>query len=204
MPTFNNRLAAITGEDVRSALRSMRQGKATGADGWRPYELAALPVPWTDMLATFLTQWEGTGQWPDALRQNIIALVPKPGAAHEKQLRPIGLLSYVYRMWMVIRKQHLSAWSKTLHSGRHQGAAELATRTRIDMELDHWRGLFTLLALLDCSKCYERVEHFVAGHRAIASGFPDTVLNLIMHMYSGTRRLRAHGSIGPPTTGTMA
>ena len=88
-----------------------------------------------------MNQWESAGRWPEALRHNIIALVPKPGATHEKQLRPIGLLSYVYRVWMVIRKQHLATWSRTLHGGRHQGAAELATRPRIDMELDHWMGV---------------------------------------------------------------
>ena len=71
----------------------MKTGKATGADGWRPHELAALPVPWADSLAAFLKQWEHQGAWPEPLRQNIIALVPKAGASHEKQLRPIGLLS---------------------------------------------------------------------------------------------------------------
>ena len=58
-----------------------------------------------------------------------------------------------------------------------------------------------LLALLDCSKCYERVSHGVAGQRAVAAGFPDTIMNLIMHMYSGPRRLRAHGAISDTTHG---
>ena len=102
---------------------------------------------------------------------------------------------------MVIRKQHLSTWSRTLHGGRHKGAAELAACTRIDMELASWRGLFTLLALLDCSKCYERVAHALAGQRAVDAGFPDTILNLIFNMYSGPRRLRAHGAISNTTTG---
>ena len=104
--SFNTPLQPITGDEVRAALKAMKQGKATGADGWRPYELAALPVPWTDRLATFMNQWESAGAWPEPLRHNIIALVPTPGAAHEKQLRPSGLLNYVYRVWMVIRKQH--------------------------------------------------------------------------------------------------
>ena len=69
------------------------------------------------------------------------------------------------------------------------------------MELSQWQGHHTLLALLDCSKCYERVEHRTAAARAEASGFPDTVLNLVMNMYSGPRLIRAHGAVSRPATG---
>ena len=148
-----------------------------------------------------MNHWEHTGSWPEALRQNIIALVPKAGAVHEKRLRPIGLLSYIYRVWMVIRKQHLGQWSRHLHGGRHQVTAELATRARAHMELGAWRGLFSRLAIHDCSKCYERIAHALAGQRAVSSGFPDTAMNLIMHIYSGPRRLRAHGAISRTTSG---
>ena len=119
-----------------------------------------------------MNTWGHTGSWPEGLRQNIVALVPKAGATHEEQLRPKRLLSYVYRIWMVVRKQHFIAWSRTLRRGRRQGAAEMATRTRMDMELADWQGLFTLLALLGCSKCYERVAHAIAGQRAVDTGSP--------------------------------
>ena len=200
-PRYQTKLPPITGPHVRDALRRMKTGKATGADGWRPHELAALPVPWTDQLAVFLNEWEAQGSWPGALRNSLIALVPKAGAQNEGQLRPIGLLSYLYRVWMVVRKQDLKGWSQTIHQGRHQGAAEMAVRTRIQMELQTWEGRHSLLALLDCSKCYERVEHLTAGNRAQDSGCPDTILNLIMDMYSGPRRLRAHGAVSRPTSG---
>ena len=68
---------------MRHALTSMKTGKATGSDGWRPHELAALPVPWTDALAGVFNDWERASSWPETLRQNIIALVPKAGATHE-------------------------------------------------------------------------------------------------------------------------
>ena len=77
----------------------------------------------------------------------------------------------------------------------------MATRTRMDMELADWQGLFTLLALLDCRKCYERVAHALAGQRADDTGFPDTLMNLILNMYRAPRRLRAHGAVSRPTAG---
>ena len=52
----------------------------------------------------FLEHWEARGAWPDAVRHSIIALVPKEGAQREKGLRPIGILSYVYRLWMALRR----------------------------------------------------------------------------------------------------
>eukprot|EP00972_Heterocapsa_arctica_P078120 11522083-Heterocapsa_arctica.AAC.1 len=35
----------------------------------------------------------------------IVALIPKYGAENEGQLRPISILSYIYRVWMAVRKR---------------------------------------------------------------------------------------------------
>lgn len=85
----------------------MRQGtgKAKGADGWSPKELAALPLSRLDALGRMIGHWEAAGRWPDALRNVVFSMIPKPNAETEAGLRPIGLLSYVYRVCMVIRKK---------------------------------------------------------------------------------------------------
>lgn len=72
--------------------------------------------------------------------------------------------------------------SRRLHGGAHVGAAARAIRTRASVELQHHQGRSTLLALLDCSKCYERVGHVVAGSRALASGLPGRIANMIFDM----------------------
>ena len=82
----------------------MSKSKARGADSWTPPELQALPDLWLLSLAEFMERWEAQGSWPDSIRHSIIALVPKEGAQHEKGLRPIGILSYVYRLWMALRR----------------------------------------------------------------------------------------------------
>lgn len=61
-------------------------------------------------------------------------------------------------------------WSLQLRGGAHIGAAAMASRTRASVELRDHHGQSTLLAFLDCSKCYERVGHAVAGSRARISG----------------------------------
>ena len=130
MPTRNDKLQPITGEQVREVLKRLRTGKAKGADGWSPAELAAFPTSWTDRLAEFYTRWEEEGRWPQALRRSVIALMPKLGAESEAQLRPIGILSYIYRVWMVICKQDTKLWSLRTHGGAHTGAVALACSAR--------------------------------------------------------------------------
>ena len=136
-------------------IKKMKAGKAKGPDGWSPQELGALPNAWTDQLAKFYNQWEHNGHWPPAIKRSVIALIEKPGATTEGQLRPIGILSYVYRVWMAIRKEHTRGWSLKIHGGKHEGAAAMACRTRIHTDISGWKGHETLSTFLDCSKCRE-------------------------------------------------
>ena len=201
LPRHHNTLEPITGDQVRKVLQRLKGGKAKGPDGWGPKELEILPNAWTDRLAIFYNQWEAKGHWPPAIRRSVIALIAKQGAATEAQLRPIGILSYVYRIWMAIRKQDTRQWSLQIHGGKHQGAAALACHTRAQVELAAWKGQSVLMALLDCSKCYERVEHLTAAQRAVDSGCPDTVVNMSMDIYSARRLIRVHGAVARPTAG---
>ena len=88
----------------------------------------------------------------------MIALMPKPGAETEAQLSPIGILSYIYRVWMAIRKAHTRQWSLSIHG------------------------------------------HLVAS-RAVASGWPDTVVRMSMDVYSGPRLIGAHGAVARTVQG---
>lgn len=80
-------------------------------------------------------------------------------------MRPIGLLPYAYRAWMVIRQ--CKEWSLRLHDGKHVGAAALAARTRPSIEIRHYEGEHSLLAILGSSECYESVGHCLVGQRAL-------------------------------------
>ena len=95
--------------------------KPKGPDGWCPKELEKLPKAWTNQLATFYNQWEARGHWPPAIRRAVIALIAKQGANTEAQLRPIGILSYIYRIWMAIRKQDTKQWSLRFQGGLTPG-----------------------------------------------------------------------------------
>ena len=102
---------------------------------------------------------------------------------------------------MAIRKAHTRDWSLKIHGGKHEGAAAMACRTKIHTEISGWKGQETLSTFLDCSKCYERIEHYVAVTRAIELGFPATIGNLNASIYSGSRYVRVHGAVAQPAKG---
>lgn len=91
---------------------------------------------------------DAAGYRPDAVKRAIMALIPQAGAETEGQLRPIGLLSYIYRVWIAVRKQDLRQWSLALHGGAYD-----LLRIAASIEGAQWQGKSALVAFLDCSKC---------------------------------------------------
>jgi ribonuclease HI len=77
----------------------------------------------------------------------------------------------------------------------------MAMATSVGAERAHCQGKYALFALLDCSKCYERVGHAKAGERARQMGLSASALNLIFGMYSGSRHVRVHGAVAGSVSG---
>ena len=200
-PSHHTALRPLSGGDLSKVLRKLSEGKAKGTDGWSPKEILSLPHSWLGKLAEFYNTWEKRGKWPQVLNNSIIALVPKAGATHEGQLRPIGIMPYIYRLWMAARRIDAKDWSLSIHGGKHLGAAALAYDTQVRIEKAHWAGEHVLIAFLDCSKCYERIEHSIAGQDTVATGCPDTIANMVFHQYAGNRIVRAHGAAAKPLQG---
>ena len=88
----------ITLQQFDNTVRRMSDNKAKGADGWRPSEIAALPMKAKQQLIDYYHHAEQAGYWGPHMQHVLIALIPKPGATHEGQLRPIGILPMLYRV----------------------------------------------------------------------------------------------------------
>ena len=110
---------------MRKVLTKLSGRKAKGPDGRGPKELLTLPTAWTDQLANFYNDCEHNGTWPQALLTCVIALIPNPGATTEAQLRPIGIMPYIYRTWVAARRSQARQWSLHIHGGAHLGAAAM-------------------------------------------------------------------------------
>lgn len=55
-------LEPINGTMIRHVLDRRGSGKARGADGWGPAELAMLPDAWLDALGRMMGKWEDEGR----------------------------------------------------------------------------------------------------------------------------------------------
>ena len=78
---------------------------------------------------------EQKGKWPRLLTQVIVALIPKDGAKTEADLRPIGLTPIIYRLWVCVRKKHITAWTRAMYGARFLSASDHAWNTRVGQEL---------------------------------------------------------------------
>lgn len=110
--------------------------------------MATLLDNWLDALGRMMTEWEEKGEWPEALKHVIFSMIPEPKAEHEAGLRPIGLLPYVYRAWMAICKGQAQQrqWPLGIHDAKHAGAATMAARARVCIEVAQHQGNTPLLA----------------------------------------------------------
>ena len=116
----------ITVEQFNRTVRHMSDNKAKGVDGWRPSEIAALPRKAKQQLIDYYHHAEQVGSWGPQMQHVLIALIPKPGATHEGQLRPIGILPMLYRIYMKIRRHTYKDWVRQIHNGREESALDLA------------------------------------------------------------------------------
>ena len=133
-------------------------------------------------------------KWPQGLHP-IIALIPKDGAENEGQLRPIAILPYVYRVWMAVRKSKVKQWAIKLNDGRFTSPETLVWEIAARAEIATIRGKHFSAAYIDCSKCYERVDHNIAADAAIKTVCYPTIVALSFQMHKMDRFIQVHKSI---------
>eukprot|EP00971_Amphidinium_carterae_P091339 1808099-Amphidinium_carterae.1 len=61
-------------------------------------------------LAEFYQIVETQGFWPESLRDLLLLQLPKAGAVHAGERRPIALMPVIYRIWASSCKPRLLSW----------------------------------------------------------------------------------------------
>jgi len=93
-----------------------------------------------------------------------------------------------------MRKWDVRDWMCRLYGKRVPGTLELAWMTSADREMDGLIPQRTTGLFLDCSKCYERVRPAVAAERAVATGCPVVMVNLVIGLYQQERYIWTNGA----------
>jgi len=157
----------LTGDMLRKACLSTIP-TSPGLDGWHQSDLHLLAhgAPWVfDSLAILLQCIEDTGIWPSALIAGFTTLIPKEGTSVDNpgDLRPLTVLSSIYRVWARLRAQQLAkdwqeAWAHPdLWGGRiNRGAEAVFLAVCTDLELCPTDQYVAGLSF-DLSKAFDRV-----------------------------------------------
>ena len=201
IPTVDVDLPAITGDILRQAIASMPLS-SPGLDAWKVGDLRLLVLyaPWVfDSLAVLLSDVERTGRWPVSTICGYTTLIPKGDEAPEGplDLRPITVLSAIYRLWARVRCRQLAAvwqeaWSHPgIWGGRKgRGPEPLLLEICLDMELTADDSKVASLSF-DLSKAFDRVPRDLLGKILGRMSMPTCVLAPYMDMLRhATRRYK--------------
>ena len=196
-------LPALTGELLAKVLKRMRSKSAAGADGWQVRELKLLPIGVRERLACMLSIIEDNGVWPEALTQGLVTLISKGEGTAPTKLRPIGIMSVVYRLWAAVRVGDVMKWqdswiSDELHGFRRSHGAEDVWWTQalaIEDALLQGSSLYGLS--LDYGKCFDRIPFHIVLELARVRGMSPRLLVPLKSLYANlTRRFRFGRALG--------
>eukprot|EP00972_Heterocapsa_arctica_P062524 9219147-Heterocapsa_arctica.AAC.1 len=84
---------------------------------------------------------------------------------------------------MAVRKNQVRQWAIKLNGGRFTLPETLVWEIAARGELAQIRGQHFSAAYIDCSKCYERVDHNSAASAAVETGCNSTIVALSFDMY---------------------
>eukprot|EP00660_Eupelagonema_oceanica_P019456 gene19456-biopygen3601 len=187
-------VADITAQQLRDALKRMGKHQAAGMEGWRPAELKKLPVPLLELLAGLFNVIEKTGAWPAALQRSLITLIPKGEGAEPLRMRPISVMSSVYRLWAGVRLRGMIAWQeKWAAKGQRgyrpgQGVEDVYWEIALRMEEAVLKGLPFGGLPYDSEKAFDRIPQQILMTLMESLGLHQRISAPLRAMYKGLRR----------------
>ena len=198
LPQFS--LQPLSAKRLRAVLNKMSSHSAAGLDNWEVRTLKALPDQLLDALCVLYDTIESTGIWPTPLTAGYLCLIPKPDSdGSPASLRPLSILSVVYRLWASTRLQELMIWQESwAHS------AQSGFRSGLDCA-DSWHPLALKVeqALLNghdlagCFLDFEKALNLLPLHEiilplAVRMGLPQPFVACLSNLYSRPLRVFKH------------
>ncbi|CAE8644441.1 unnamed protein product, partial [Polarella glacialis] len=191
------------GESRRLHLqRGMRlAGQAAGMEGWRAQELKALPLPLLDRLAVLFNVIEESGRWPESLERALFSLIPKGDGASPTDMRPISVMSAVYRLWAASRLVDVKLWqeqwvSSSQHGFRAQhGPDDVFWTVALRVEESVLSGVPLSGVSFDYMKCSDLIPHNILMNIMDELGLSPRISTPLRTMY---RRLSRRYSTRSP------
>eukprot|EP00973_Karenia_brevis_P059281 8252884-Karenia_brevis.AAC.1 len=105
-------VTTITGIELQRLLARMSSSASKGVDGWAVDELKQLPLPVLELLADLLNQIQDSGRWQGALERALVTMIGKGEGQAPSAMRPITVMSVIYRLWALRRLQDMKSWQE--------------------------------------------------------------------------------------------
>eukprot|EP00660_Eupelagonema_oceanica_P019203 gene19203-biopygen19823 len=201
------RVADLDVQRLQETLRKMKKKQAGGIEGWRVAELKALPEPLLELLAEFYNVVEREGRWPEALKRSLITLIPKGEGTEPLNLRPISVMSPVYRLWAATRLREMIRWQERWiargQKGFRQGYACSDVYYEIALQIEEAILCGKPLGGIswDYRKCFDLIPQEILLRLLARMGLDERIGAPMRAMYVGLQRqfkVGASGAIGAP------
>ena len=175
-------LEDITSQDLRLALARMGNAQAAGMEEWRIVEIKSLPQFLLTRLVAFYNAVEEWGRWPASLERAAVTLIPKDGSDQPGDLRPISVMSVVYRLWALARLRSVMLWKEQwISEAQHWAKAKHGTEDvfwALALEIEHaiLSGEPLYGVCLDYKKCFDSLPQTVLLKLSERLGLHERVL----------------------------
>ena len=201
---------SLTGAMLRKRAGQMGVKTADGLDLWSVALLKRLPMTFWDALAELLRMVERTGCWPDRVAEGFTSLVPKgEGAGDPMKLRPLTVLSQIYRIWAGVRMEDALQWQEQwVHPEAygfrpHKGAIDAATVLTLLIELAQALKVPLVGVGTDYTKCFDLIPQLISMAILEVQGIDSGVLRAFRGMYTQLKRMfKIKGCLGAWWTAT--
>ena len=196
-------LPVISPEELMNIIKSKKTNSAPGPDSWYLAELKQLPLEAYEGLSVILMQAEQRHRLPCDLTDSWMALIAKtsdPGKP--TAIRPISVLSAIYRSWASLRTTHLQRWAQSTYhpwqlafvKGRSPRKQLSTLSIMLDRSLRNGDSCF--VASLDASKAFPSINRKQAASLLAHTGYPEALIRTVeSHYEQGDTHMRHSGSI---------
>ena len=193
-PDIPDLVDPITHEEIKSAIKLLKNGKSPGLDGITNEVLKSLPSDWIDNLGRMFNQILRDGKVPkDWGTIEIVPLLKKGDPTDPSNYRGIALISCVAKLFTAILNNRLMSWAEKRNilpecqAGfrRKRGCVDqifsLAAITSIHCR-SKGRKLFT--TFVDFKRCFDSIDHNKLWSKLANLGISGKFLKVIISLYN--------------------
>ena len=202
------KLERLTPDAIRKASRLFKKSTATSHDGFHPRHFGMLDDEGLRTLAAIFELCECLGTMPTDLRQNTVALLPKPKGG----FRPIGIYTSAERVWARARGPHIREWEaknrrRYLACAKGSGAADAVWAQTVTAESGVGCKKHVVGGCWDLRSFYDNIDHGILQARGVTTEFPAPLIGLAMASFTAPRIIQMDGAVSHPihpTKGILA